>query len=180
MTQYGAEVLGTSDAEIDAAVQYADPMALRGLLYQLTGDEEVRAVEVETLVVGGYRELRQIASKDDIALIQAKAAAFLKSYRDSGAGEISSGPAERLRESMGLAVGTEIPAEELEMWVEELAIDPWARSLEWSSPEHASRAAEAGFSVLVIGAGMGGLNAAVQLKHAGIPFTLLEKNSTVG
>ena len=44
MTQHGAEVLGASDAEIDAAVQYADPMALRGLLYQLTGDEEVRAV----------------------------------------------------------------------------------------------------------------------------------------
>ncbi len=34
--------------------------------------------------------------------------------------------------------------------------------------------------MLVIGAGMGGLNAAVQLKHAGIPFTLLEKNATVG
>ena len=44
MTQQGAEVLGASDADIDAAVQYADPMALRGLLYQLTGDEEVRAV----------------------------------------------------------------------------------------------------------------------------------------
>ena len=86
MTQHGTEVLGTSDAEIDAAVQYADPMALRGLLYQLTGDEEVRAVQVEMLVVGGYRELWQVASKDDVALIRAKAAAFLKSYRDSGAG----------------------------------------------------------------------------------------------
>ena len=43
MTQPGAEVLGMSDAEIDGVVQYADPMALRGLLYQLTGDEEVRA-----------------------------------------------------------------------------------------------------------------------------------------
>src|SRR6185437_6916432 len=37
-----------------------------------------------------------------------------------------------------------------------------------------------GFSVAVIGAGMGGLNAAVQLKHAGIPFTVLEKNAGVG
>ena len=34
--------------------------------------------------------------------------------------------------------------------------------------------------MVVIGAGMGGLNAAVQLKHAGIPFTVLEKNSSVG
>ena len=180
MTQHSAEVLGASDAEIDAAVQYADPMALRGLLYQLTGDEEVRAVKVKMQVVGVYRELWHIASKDDVALIRAKAAAFLKSYRDSGAGELPIGPAERLRDSIGLAVGTEIPAEELDLWLEELAINPWARALEWSSPEQARQAAQAGFSVLVIGAGMGGLNAAVQLKHAGIPFTLLEKNSTVG
>ena len=57
MTQHSAEVLAASDAEIDAAVQFADPMALRGLLYQLTGDEEVRAVKVEMQVVGVYREL---------------------------------------------------------------------------------------------------------------------------
>ena len=32
----------------------------------------------------------------------------------------------------------------------------------------------------VIGAGMGGLNAALQLKRAGIPFTVIEKNAGVG
>jgi 4-hydroxyacetophenone monooxygenase len=36
------------------------------------------------------------------------------------------------------------------------------------------------FSVVVIGAGMGGLNAAVHLERAGIPYTVLEKNSSVG
>jgi 4-hydroxyacetophenone monooxygenase len=34
--------------------------------------------------------------------------------------------------------------------------------------------------VAVIGAGMGGLNVALQLKRAGIPFTVLEKNAGVG
>ena len=33
------ELLSASDAEIDDAMQYASPMVLRGLLYQLTGDE---------------------------------------------------------------------------------------------------------------------------------------------
>ena len=37
-----------------------------------------------------------------------------------------------------------------------------------------------GFSVTVIGAGMGGLNAALMLKRAGIPYTVIEKNSGVG
>jgi cation diffusion facilitator CzcD-associated flavoprotein CzcO len=36
------------------------------------------------------------------------------------------------------------------------------------------------FVVAVIGAGMGGLNAAVQLKHAGIPYFVIEKNDEVG
>ncbi len=135
-----AEILAASDADIDAAVQYADPMALRGLLYQLTGDEELRAVQVDMQVVGVYRELWHVASKDDVALIRAKAAAFLKSYRDAGAGQLPIGPAERLRDSIGLAVGPEIPAEELGLWLEELAIDPWARGLDWSAPERAAQA----------------------------------------
>ena len=36
------------------------------------------------------------------------------------------------------------------------------------------------FRVLIIGAGMSGLCAAVRLRQAGVAFTLLEKNSTVG
>jgi 4-hydroxyacetophenone monooxygenase len=64
------------------------------------------------------------------------------------------------------------------MWLETLALDPWARSFTWSAEPPAPQLE--GFSVAVIGAGMGGLNAAVQLRHAGIPFTVLEKNSGVG
>ena len=64
------------------------------------------------------------------------------------------------------------------MWLETLALDPWARGHTWSAQPLAEKLK--GFSVAVIGAGMGGLNVAVQLKHSGIPFTVLEKNSEVG
>jgi 4-hydroxyacetophenone monooxygenase len=37
-----------------------------------------------------------------------------------------------------------------------------------------------GFEVLIIGAGVSGLCAAIKLQQAGIPFTVLEKSSTVG
>ena len=37
-----------------------------------------------------------------------------------------------------------------------------------------------GFEVLVVGSGVSGLCAAVNLQAAGIPFTILEKTSTVG
>jgi 4-hydroxyacetophenone monooxygenase len=64
------------------------------------------------------------------------------------------------------------------MWLEELGVDPFARGLKWSAGSPPPEAED--FSVVVIGAGMGGLNAAVQLKHAGIRFTVLEKNGSVG
>src|SRR5262245_31939384 len=47
------ELLAASDAVIEDAVHYTDPMVLRGLLYQLTGDEEVRAIEAAPLGAGG-------------------------------------------------------------------------------------------------------------------------------
>jgi 4-hydroxyacetophenone monooxygenase len=179
MTRDAQELLEASDAAIDEAMRFADPMALRGLLYQLTGDEELRATEVITVVVGGFRELRMVAGEEQADGIRAKAAAFLRSYRDCGAGELPIGPAGRLPDSLGLAAGEPIPADEVEQWLEELAVDPWARGLAWADPGGPGPAA-AGFPVVVIGAGMGGINAAVQLKRAGIPFTVLEKNPSVG
>lgn len=161
--------------DLDDIVAYADPMVLRGLLYQLTGDEEAAAVEVTGQA--GIDPSR-IASENGAALLRAKAVAFLERCRDSG-GAADIGPRERLPRSLALAAGVpEVPPEDLPLWLEELALDPYARGLKWEHPPAPDRLRE--FPVVVIGAGMGGLNAAVQLKHAGIDFTVIEKNSGVG
>jgi len=47
-----SELLEASDATIDDAVQHADPTVLRGLLHQLTGDEEVAAIRPTPQVDG--------------------------------------------------------------------------------------------------------------------------------
>jgi 4-hydroxyacetophenone monooxygenase len=172
------ELLAATDEEIDDAIRYADPLVLRGVLYQLTDDDGLVDIDLKTLVVGGYREMCQVANREDVARLRAKGAAFLKSYRDAGANPLSIGPTQRLQRSMSLTVGVEVASTELEMWLEALALDPWARGYRWSGDAIPARAGE--FSVAVIGAGMGGLNAAVHLKRAGIPFTVLEKNSSVG
>lgn len=172
------ELLGASDETIEDAVQYADPLVLRGLVYQLTGDEALASgVKVDT-VVSGFRSKQTIGNPSDVALIRRKAAEFLKACRDAGRREIPLGPAARLQRSLGLTAGAHVPSAELEMWVEQLGLDPHVRGLAWSTPPTAEQLE--GFSVLVIGAGMGGLNAAVQLKEAGIPFRVVEKNSEVG
>jgi 4-hydroxyacetophenone monooxygenase len=82
------------------------------------------------------------------------------------------------RNWLGLAIGdTTLEGDRLELYREELALDHWARGFEWSAPPPA-RVRD--FSVTVIGAGLGGLNAALHLKRAGIPYTVIEKNSGVG
>jgi 4-hydroxyacetophenone monooxygenase len=176
------ELLAESDETIDEAVRHADPMVLRGLVYQLTGDESLAVIRPSS-AAGGAGTIRadviQAISDDrDLEIVRSKAAAFLKSYRDAGAGEISIGPLDRLPRSLSLTAGADIPPAELEMWLELFALDPYARGLEWSEEPPVERLE--GFSVIVIGSGMAGLGAAVQLSHAGIPFTVLEKNSSVG
>ena len=172
-----SELLTATDETIDDAVRHADPMVLRGLLYQLTGDESIAATEVATITIRNV-ELTVVKKPADVALIQSKAAAFLKSYRDQGAGDISYGPPERLHRSLSLAAGTDIPTSEFDLWLEQLALDPWIRRLVW--PETPSAQDLQNFKVAVIGAGMGGLNAAIQMKHAGIPYFVIEKNEEVG
>jgi 4-hydroxyacetophenone monooxygenase len=172
-----SELLTATDEMIDDAVKYADPMVLRGLLYQLTGDESIAATKVATMTIRNV-EIPGLSNPSDVALIQAKAAAFLKSYRDQGAGDIPYGPPERLPRSLNLAAGIDLAASEFELWLEQLALDPWARGLVWQEPPPAQELRK--FNVAVIGAGMGGLNAAVQMKHAGIPYFVIEKNDEVG
>ena len=100
------ELLGASDATIDDATAHGDPMVLRGLIYQLTGDPEIAAT---TPVVrrGGGLFGGLTLGEEDAALVRRKAAEFLKSYRDRGAGDLDIGPAERLLTSMTLTIGSE-------------------------------------------------------------------------
>lgn len=176
--QMGLDLAGVPDDAIDSALQIVDPMALRGLLYQLTGDPSLKDVPVQKHVINGLLDLYQVADPADAARIRAQAAQFLKDLRDSGAKHLDIGPHERLAESLTLTAGVPVAREEGEMWIEEIGIDPWARGVAWTTPGAQDKAAS--FSVIVVGAGMGGLNAAVQLKKAGIAFTVLEKGNEVG
>jgi len=171
------ELGGASDEEIHNVIGFADPMVLRGLVHQLSGDEAILATKLAPARVGIFETL-VMSDPDEVAELRRKAEDLLKSYRDQGIEDFEIGPMDRLRVSLGLSIGVEIAADELDLWVEETGIDPWARGFEWGAQPAAEQLER--FSVVVIGAGMGGLNAAVHLKRAGIPFTVLEKNSGVG
>ena len=85
--------------------------------------------------------------------------------------QIGIGPEERLPTSLAPRGGNELADEDSALWLEELALDPWARGLEWQRRRR-RRSGSRRSTVIVIGGGLGGLNAALQLKRAGIPFTV--------
>jgi 4-hydroxyacetophenone monooxygenase len=172
-----SELRTATDATIEDAVQYADPIVLRGLLYQLTGDEELAKTSVES-VSFGFLTTNVVLDEGDIELLRTKAADYLKALRDSGVDAADPGPESRLAQSVSLAVGYDLPEHELGLWIESLALDPWGRGMVWESKPPVEKVAD--FSTIVIGAGMGGLNAAVHLKREGISFTVLEKDGGVG
>ena len=70
------ELLSASDEQIDDALQYASPMVLRGLLYQLTGDADLIAMAPGPAAKFGVG--REMAEDADAELIKTKGAAFLK------------------------------------------------------------------------------------------------------
>jgi 4-hydroxyacetophenone monooxygenase len=171
-----SELLDASPGQIEAAVELAEPMVLRGLLYQLTGDDEVAATGIE-IDPTGFQTFMKVVD-GDVPLLRRKAVEYLERLRVSDAAPPGIGPEERLPASLSLTLGEEIDDEEFAFCLEELGLDPWVRELRWQRPPPADRLV--GFSVTVIGAGLGGLNVALMLKRAGIPFTVIEKNAGVG
>jgi 4-hydroxyacetophenone monooxygenase len=71
-----AELWAADDAAIEDAVAFADPMVLRGLVYQLTGDPEVAQTGVRP-VQAGFAQVAAPAGEADVALLRGKGAGFL-------------------------------------------------------------------------------------------------------
>ena len=86
-TRTRTELLDATDEIIEDAVNFGDPMVLRGLLYQLTGDPEIAATKTAPATGAGFFGGNGTLVGDDLALVRRKAAGFLKAYRDSGAGD---------------------------------------------------------------------------------------------
>jgi 4-hydroxyacetophenone monooxygenase len=100
------ELRAASDSEIEQAVQFVDPMVLRGLVYQLTGDEEIAATATASDWFFFF-SLNLLADPRDVAMVQRRAAELLKAYRDQESDEVPLGPRERLPRSLGLTAGIE-------------------------------------------------------------------------
>ena len=176
-TMISEELRAASDVKLREVLDQADPLILRGLVYHATGDDSVISVET-TRLPGVFKDVPGIVDPKSLALVKDKAFELLQAYRDGLRTPPRDHDKARLLKSMSLIADATVPESEFDFWVEELAIDPNRRAHHWKAMP--CKADLENFRVIVIGAGLGGLNASIQLKKAGFNFEVLDKNLNVG
>ena len=127
-------------------------------------------------------EVQGFMSEAQQASVRAAALDVIRAYRDRDASAPPPPPPTpaTIHRMMNFLAAGEVPENYVPMMLEEMELDGTdARAVtaaELAAPEEK----RAGFHVLVIGCGMSGLLAAIRLEQAGIPYTVLEKNSGLG
>ncbi|WP_082753794.1 NAD(P)/FAD-dependent oxidoreductase [Mycobacterium sp. NAZ190054] len=169
--------INASDEFIREALAQADPIVLRVILHQL-GDSAADDVELVTVPGPLIGTMSMVADPSTIARLQDRMLHHLRRSRDEGF-EFPGFPSSRseLHRLVEMAICAPVSDRDLDFWIEEAAIRPMQREVDWGTVPSEAREQ---FSVVIIGAGMSGLNVAIQLKRAGIPFVILEKNASVG
>ncbi|HYW04634.1 MAG TPA: NAD(P)/FAD-dependent oxidoreductase [Gammaproteobacteria bacterium] len=168
----------SDDRMIGEAVACAHIPSLLAAIVQLTGDDGLLD-EVPTPVYdffGGDGQGNIPAEAQD--KVRARAVEVLKDWRD-GKREPQEVPEETVRKLMHFVAGAEIPERYIPFLLQELGIDgrpPRASAPTIEVPEDRKQA----FRVLIIGAGMSGILAAIELQQAGIPYVIVDKNSDFG
>ena len=175
----GEPFTGTDD-EIAAALADVSVPALLLSCVHMTDDEAVRRAILDgPLRPAGIflNEVQGFMSEPDRAAARALAVGIIGDYRDRGCPEPAPIEPALLKKMMDWIAAAEVADEYVPMMLEEMGLD--GRDAR-GDPMASDRDARAGFPVVVIGCGQSGLLAAIRLKQAGVPFTVIEKNAQVG
>jgi 4-hydroxyacetophenone monooxygenase len=169
-----ADISSPSTDDLRRALSKANLPTLILVLHQLTGDQ--RWLEPP------YRPTRPkgLDDHDDAGLPatvqeEIRVAAFdaiSRAWADTSPELVPPAPA-RLTELLGISLGEDVRSDYGELLAEEMGV----RSRQIAIDPAANRT---GFSVVVVGAGVAGINLGIMLSAAGVPFTIVEKNHEVG
>jgi 4-hydroxyacetophenone monooxygenase len=171
------EPITENDAFIARALEDANIPALMASIVHLTGDTSLLdgPIRLQPAIMG---VVQGGLSAADEATVRTDALDALRAYRDRGCTLLPPSSPETVRRIMSFVVGEAVPDEYVPMMLEEMALDGNdGRDVRWDAVPLEARQR---FHVVVIGAGMSGLLAAIRLEDAGIPYVVLEKNDGVG
>ena len=174
----GLTTITDDDEAIARALEDVSIPTLMMSMVHMSGDASILRGAVRP--VGIYlNEVQGFMSPEDQADVRAAALGVIRQYRDSGCRLPPPPGPEVIHEMMNVLVAQEVPDEYVEMMLEELELDGTdIRDQHWI--DDVPREDRDGFHVVVVGAGMSGLLAAIRLAGAGIAYTVVEKNAGVG
>ena len=166
------------DELIARALQDASIPTLMMSMIHMSGDASL--LEGAIRPAGAYiNEYQGYMSEEDKATVRAQALQVIKTFRDGGCQLPPPPGRDTIHRMMNFFVAQEVPEEYLPMMLEEMELDGRdQRSDNWGSEVPQQHREQ--HKVLVIGGGMSGVLAAVRLQEAGLPFVVIEKNSSVG
>jgi len=166
------------DALIARALEDASIPTLMMSMIHMSGDASLLDGDIRP--AGVYiNEYQGYMSEEDKAAVRAQALDVIRAFRAGGCKLPPPPSAETVHRMMNFIVAQDVPADYVPMMMEEMELDGRdQRSDAWG--DEVDRTARAEHKVLVIGGGMSGVLAAYRLQEAGIPYTVIEKNSSVG
>jgi 4-hydroxyacetophenone monooxygenase len=168
-----------SDEALAALVEGMSPLVLALSAVHMSGRLDVIRSGVKPLPPAFNGDTGGSLSPDDAAKLRADGLAAIMAWRDAGQPEPYRPDDAELNEMMSFLLGRDLPAAYVPMIREDMAFDAEdARAFRWNRP--VGQAEKARYPVVIIGAGMSGMLLGLRLKQAGIPFTILEKNDSVG
>jgi len=169
--------LTRDDALMTQALDGADLAPMLMALVHLTGEEHWLD-EVAPFITGPWNFMEN-APEALKQRLRDRLRAALHEYATSNRELPAEPPPHLLRRMLSAGVGQEVPEEYLPLILEETAqdrVDP--KTVPWRArPDDATLSA---FHAVIVGAGVSGLCMAIKMKEAGIPFTIIERNPTVG
>lgn len=172
-------IFGRPIDEVKAALAQAAPGVLRMALYQATRDPALESMEVLKAPFWGGAFQVSIISEDDAAIVREKALQWLQDL-DAGNVPPADHPEEReLPDLMGMMLGARMEDPfAYDLGRGDLLAEEFPLGVEWNNEPSAE--VKAGFHVLVIGAGLAGLAAGIQLDRLGLPWTAIDRNNGIG
>lgn len=164
-------------ARLRVAVESANLPTLAMVTFHLTGDERwlrdpfrpSRSPGLGPHDSGGFDD-------ETAAALRAAAVEAVTAWSDGAVPAVPDPGPELLREMLSTAVCEDVPDSYERMMREDMGFSPEPGP----EPVPAAEVADRDLRVVIIGAGVSGLIAAVGLQRAGVPFVILERQSGVG
>jgi 4-hydroxyacetophenone monooxygenase len=163
-------------SRVKSALQEADIVPLLMVLIHFTEDLDLMD-RCSPYIRGPFDHMQRIPEELRKEIINR----LVSILGEFGAGKrpAPSSPTDELfTRMMTAAVGHPVSPKYVEMMRHDFRFEAALASITGSQPLRTERMVE--FRVAIVGAGLSGIAAAIQLKQAGIPFTLFDKNPSVG